>query len=64
MKIMSRFANLKPHKVIADVFNYKYIVAGRPKAGKTSLVHGIVKEKFDGDLSKLLLIAFEKGKMN
>jgi hypothetical protein len=58
---MSRFANLKPHKVVADVFNYKYVLAGRPKAGKTSLVHGIVKEKYDGDLSKLLLVAFEKG---
>lgn len=33
----------------------------RPKAGKTSLVYGIVKEKYDEDLSKLLLIAFEKG---
>ncbi len=33
----------------------------RPKAGKTSLVHGIVKEKYDGDLSKLLLVAFEAG---
>lgn len=33
----------------------------RPKAGKTSLVYGIVKEKYEGDLSKLLLIAFEDG---
>src|SRR5690606_8998484 len=40
---------------------YKYIIAGRPKAGKTSLVHGIVKEKYNGDLSKLLLVAFERG---
>lgn len=58
---MSFLKNIKPHKVVADAFNYKYVVAGRPKAGKTSLVHGIVKEKYDGDLSKLLLIAFEKG---
>jgi hypothetical protein len=58
---MSRFANKQPHKVVADAFNYKYVIAGRPKAGKTSLVHGIVSEKYDGDLSKLLLIAFEKG---
>lgn len=58
---MSRFKNLKPHRVIADAFNYKYVIAGRPKAGKTSLVYGIVKEKYDGDLSKLLLIAFENG---
>jgi len=58
---MSRFANKQPHKVVADAFQYKYVIAGRPKAGKTSLVHGIVKEKYDGDLSKLLLVAFEKG---
>lgn len=53
--------NLQAHKVVADAFQYKYIIAGRPKAGKTSLLHGIVKEKFKGDLSQLLLIAFEKG---
>lgn len=58
---MSFLKNLKPHKVVADAFNYKYVIAGRPKAGKTSLLHGIIKEKYDGDLSKLLLIAFEKG---
>ena len=58
---MSRFANKQPHKVVAEVFNYKYVIAGRPKAGKTSLVYGIVKEKYNGDLSKLLLVAFEKG---
>lgn len=52
---------LRPHKVVADAFNYKYVIAGRPKSGKTSLVHGIVNTKYDGDLSKLLLIAFEKG---
>jgi hypothetical protein len=58
---MSRLSKIKSHKVVADVFQYKYVVAGRPKSGKTSLVHGIVKQKFNGDLSKLLLIAFEKG---
>lgn len=58
---MGLLDDIKPHKVVADVFNYKYVLAGRPKSGKTSLVHGIVNEKYDGDLSKLLLIAFEKG---
>lgn len=58
---MSFLKNLKPHKVVVDAFNYKFCLAGRPKAGKTSLLYGIVKEKFNGDLSKLLLIAFEKG---
>lgn len=58
---MSILNKIQPHKVVADIFQYKFILAGRAKAGKTSLLHGIVKEKFDGDLSKLLLIAFEKG---
>lgn len=58
---MSMLGKIKAHKVVADAFQYKYVIAGRPKAGKTSLVHGIVKEKYDGDLSKLLLVAFEKG---
>lgn len=58
---MSILNNIKPHKVEADVFSYKYVIAGRPKSGKTSLVYGIIKEKYDGDLSKLLLIAFERG---
>lgn len=58
---MGLLDSIKAHKVVADAFQYKYCIAGRPKAGKTSLVHGIVKERFDGDLSKLLLIAFEKG---
>jgi hypothetical protein len=58
---MGRLSKVKAHKVVADVFQYKYVIAGRPKAGKTSLVHGIVNEKYDGDLEKLLLVAFEKG---
>lgn len=58
---MSRFKDKQPHKVVADAFEYKYIIAGRPKSGKTSLVYHIVNEKYDGDLSKLLLVAFERG---
>jgi putative heme degradation protein len=33
----------------------------RPKAGKTSLLYNIVQKKFNGDVSKLILGAFEKG---
>jgi hypothetical protein len=33
----------------------------RPKAGKTSLLYKIVKEKYNGDLSKMLLFGFEVG---
>ena len=53
--------SIKPNEVLTDIFDYKMTIAGRPKAGKTSLVYKIVKEEFDGDVSKLLLIAFERG---
>jgi len=53
--------NLKPHKVVADLFNYRYVIAGRPKAGKTSLAYHIARLKFNGDMSKFLLAAMEKG---
>ena len=52
---------VKPNEVTADVLKYKQLIAGRPKSGKTSLFHGIVNIKYNGDMSKGLLIAFEKG---
>ena len=52
---------IKPNEVLTNIFDYKMTIAGRPKAGKTSLVYKIVKEEFDGDVSKLLLVAFERG---
>lgn len=58
---MSMLSKAKIHNVIADMFKFKYVIAGRPKTGKSSLVYHVTKEKFDGDLSKTLLIAFEKG---
>ena len=53
--------SIKPNEVLTNIFDYKMTIAGRPKAGKTSLVYKIVKEEFDGDVSKLLLVAFERG---
>lgn len=53
--------NVKPNEVTADALKYKQLIAGRPKSGKTSLFHGVVKIKYDGDMSKGLLVAFEKG---
>ena len=53
--------NVVKNEVKADILQYKQLIAGRPKSGKTSLFYGIVKEKFDGDMSKGLLVAFEKG---
>jgi len=52
---------IKTNKVVADFTLYKYCISGRPKAGKTSLIYKIVKEKFGGDMSKLLLFGFERG---
>lgn len=58
---MSILDNIKPNQVSADLTMYKHLIAGRPKSGKTSLFYNIIKQKHDGDLSKGLLVAFEKG---
>lgn len=59
--MLSMLDKIKQNKVVADFTNYKYVISGRPKAGKTTLLYDIVKEKFGGDTSKLLLGGFEKG---
>lgn len=58
---MGMLDNIKPHEVVADLFRYKITFAGRPKSGKTSAVYKIAMQEFDGDLSKMLLIATERG---
>lgn len=58
---MSMLGRVKENKVKVDALGYKHLIAGRPKTGKTSLFYGIVKKKYDGDMSKGLLVAFEKG---
>ena len=57
---MSILNNVKKNKVTADFSKFTYLVSGRAKAGKTSLVYKTAKEKF-GDADNLLLVAFEKG---
>lgn len=59
--MLSMLDKIKTNKVVADFTLYKYCISGRPKAGKTSLIYKIVKERFNGDMSKLLLLAMEKG---
>lgn len=59
--ILSMLGKIKSNEVTADALQYKHMIAGRPKSGKTSLFYGVVKEKYKGDMSKGLLIAFEKG---
>lgn len=58
---MGLLDSIKPHKVNADILDYKLLIAGKEKSGKTSLAYNILKEKFDGDVSKGLFLAFERG---
>ena len=57
---MSILKNIKKNKVTADFSRFNYVISGRPKAGKTSLVYKTAVEKF-GSADNLLLIAFEQG---
>ena len=58
---MGMLDKIKPNKVEVNVLKYKHLIAGRPKAGKTTLFAKVVEKKYDGDMSKGLLVAFEKG---
>lgn len=58
---MSLLNSIKPNEVSANVLDYKYIIAGARKSGKTSLFYNLIKSEYDGDLSKGLLFAFERG---
>lgn len=51
---------IKPNIPKVDLSEYSFVLAGIPKSGKTTLFAKIV-EKYLGDISKGLLIAFEKG---
>lgn len=52
--------NIKTNVPQVRLEDYFWVVAGVPKAGKTSLFAKLT-EKYFGDLSKSLLLAFEKG---
>lgn len=53
--------DIKPNKVKADLLDYKIAIYGQAKSGKTTLVYDLVDKKYDGDLSKMLLLATERG---
>lgn len=53
--------NVKPNLPKANIEDYFWLIMGVPKGGKTSLLYKIADKKFDGDVSKLLLLAFERG---
>lgn len=58
---MGLLNSIKPNEVTANILEYKQLIAGRPKTGKTSLFANMVDLKHDGDMSKGLLVAFERG---
>lgn len=53
--------NLQPNKPKANLSDYVVLAYGVGKSGKTTLFYELAKEHFNGDLSKALLIATEKG---
>jgi hypothetical protein len=56
----SRLANLKPNQVQVLLEKYMHVWIGLKKTGKTTLFRDLVYKKYQ-DMSKGLLIAFEKG---
>jgi len=52
--------NLQPNVPRVNLQDYFYLVSGVPKGGKTTLFAKFV-ENYIGDVSKGLILAFEKG---
>lgn len=52
---------LQPNKPKANLSDYVILCYGVGKSGKTTLFYELTKEHFNGDLSKALLVATEKG---
>jgi hypothetical protein len=52
---------LAPNMPKANLEDYVFTIYGRGKVGKTTLFYELVKEHYNGELSKGLLVAFEKG---
>lgn len=57
---MGRLTNKKPNIPQVNLANYFYLIAGIPKAGKTSWFANFI-EKYFGDINCGLLLATEKG---
>lgn len=53
--------DIKPNEPKALLEDYITLCYGVPKSGKTSLFYKLAMAKYDGDLSKALLLGFEKG---
>ena len=53
--------SLQPNKPKANLSDYVMLCYGVGKSGKTTFFYELAKEHFNGDLSKALLLATEKG---
>jgi hypothetical protein len=53
--------SLQPNKPLANLSDYVILCYGVGKSGKTTLFFELAREHFNGDLSKALLVATEKG---
>jgi hypothetical protein len=53
--------DLQPNKPKVDISEYVFLLYGKAKSGKTTLFYELAKEFYQGDMSKALLIALEKG---
>lgn len=58
---MGRLKEIKPNKVQCLLEQYIHFVLGVPKSGKTTLFRDLIMEKYEGDMSKGVILAFEKG---
>lgn len=58
---MINVLNIQPNEPKALLEDYITLCYGVPKSGKTSLFYKLAKAKYNGDLSKALLLGFEKG---
>jgi AAA domain len=58
---MSFLKTLKPNKPVVGLEGYFMVILGKSKFGKTTFVYDLIKEYYDGDMSKAILLAPEVG---
>ncbi|UGO51355.1 AAA family ATPase [Bacillus phage vB_BanS_Skywalker] len=58
---MSFLNKIKPNKPVASLEGYFMTLLGKSKFGKTTWIMDVVREHYDGDMSKALLLATEIG---
>jgi stringent starvation protein B len=58
---MGKLDSVKPNEVKVLLESYFHVWIGTRKTGKTTLFRDLVYEKYNGDMSKGLLLGFEKG---